>query len=151
MGNVFVVSEYVDAGQNSTGFFWSKIVRKIGRELGSVTVVFPGSRTESKVFDDSTVKEIAFVSPKFNKNKLLFRLVGQVCLIVGFCWHILRDVKKGDVLLSGTNPALLLMVLPLLKLFKGFKWGVLVHDVFPENLVPAGVMKGSSPVYPILS
>lgn len=151
MGNVFVVSEYVDAGQNSTGFFWSKIVKKIGRELGGVTVIFPGSSPRLRVFEDCTVKEVAFASPKFNKNKLLFRLMGQVCLIVRFCWHILRHVKKGDVLLSGTNPALLLMVLPLLKLIKGFKWGVLVHDVFPENLVPAGLMKLSSPVYPIVS
>ncbi|VVP78170.1 hypothetical protein PS914_01939 [Pseudomonas fluorescens] len=151
MVNVFVVSEYVDAGQNSTGFFWSKIVKKIGRELGFVTVVYPRSSHLSKIFDDSTVKEVAFSSPKFNKNKLLFRLLGQFCQIMGFCWHILRHVKKGDVLLSGTNPALLLMILPLLKLLKGFKWGVLVHDVFPENLVPAGVMEVSNPAYPIVS
>lgn len=151
MANVFVVSEYVDATQNSTGFFWSKIVKKIGRELGAVTVVYPNPKLPSTLFDEAVVKEVVFSSPKFNKNKLLFRLLGQLCQIAGFCWHILRHVKKHDVLLSGTNPALLLMVLPLLKSIKGFKWGLLVHDVFPENLVPAGVIKTSSPVYPVVS
>jgi glycosyltransferase involved in cell wall biosynthesis len=151
MANVFVVSEYVDAGQNSTGFYWSGIIRKIGVELGNVSVIYPSDNRVSTIFDEFTVREISFSSPKFDKNKLLSRLFGQLFQIAGFCWHIIRQVKKNDVVLSGTNPALLLMVLPLLKLIKGFKWGVLVHDVFPESLVPAGIIKVSNPVYPVLS
>lgn len=151
MVQVFIVSEYVGADQNSTGFFWSKIVNKIGAELGGVTVIYPGAENHSDFFESPKIKEVAFTSLKFNKNKLLFRLVGQFCQVMGFCWHILRNVKKNDVVLSGTNPALLLMVIPLLKLIKGFKWGVLVHDVFPENLIPAGIIKSSSPVYPVIN
>lgn len=151
MANVFVVSEYVDAKQNSTGFFWSKIIKKIGSELGKVTVIYPSVGPATSSFDEGTVTEVSFFSPKFNKNKLLFRLFGQLCQNVGFCWNILRYVGKHDVVLSGTNPTLLLLVMPVLKLVKGFKWGVLVHDVFPENLVPAGILNSSSSVYAIAS
>ncbi|MEB2517396.1 glycosyltransferase family 4 protein [Pseudomonas sp. YuFO20] len=151
MVKVFIVSEYVGAEQNSTGFFWSKIVNKIGAELGSVTVIYPRADKCSDFFSSPKIKEVAFTSPKFNKNKLLFRLVGQLCQVAGFCWHVLRDVRKNDVVLTGTNPALLLMVIPLLKFIKGFKWGVLVHDVFPENLVPAGIIKPTSTIYPIIN
>ncbi|MGY0522940.1 glycosyltransferase family 4 protein, partial [Pseudomonas aeruginosa] len=49
--------------------------------------------------------------------------------------------------MSGTNPALLLMTFPLLRYALGFKWVLLVHDVFPENLVPAGVLKKDSIAY----
>lgn len=151
MANVFVVSEYVDAAQNSTGFFWSKIIKKVGSELGDVTVIYPSGGAAAPIFDMGTVKEVSFFSPGFNKNKLLFRLLGQLCQNIGFCWNVLRYVGRHDVVLSGTNPALLLLVMPVLKLVKGFKWGVLVHDVFPENLVPAGVLSTSSAVYPIAS
>lgn len=151
MTRVFVVSEYVDAEKNSTGFFWSRIIKKIGEELGSVTVIYPGSSPGSSIFDDFAIKEVAFTSPKFNKNKLLLRFFGQICQVVGFCWCIIRYAKKDDVVLSGTNPALLLVVIPLLKFIKGFKWGVLVHDVFPENLVPAGIIKPTNLIYPFVS
>ncbi|WP_223515030.1 glycosyltransferase family 4 protein [Pseudomonas sp. GL-R-26] len=151
MAKVFVVSEYVDAEQNSTGFFWSKIVNKIGVELGRVTVIYPSASKSSRLFESHDVKEVAFTALKFNKNKLISRFFGQFYQVAGFCWHILRDVKKNDVVLTGTNPALLLMVIPLLKLIKRFKWGVLVHDVFPENLVPAGIIKSTSRVYPIIN
>jgi glycosyltransferase involved in cell wall biosynthesis len=151
MANVFVVSEYVSAEQNSTGFFWSRIIKKIETELGEVTVVFPSAFPFSKTFEDSAINEMPFASPKFNKNGLFSRLLGQFFQIVGFCWRIIWCVKRSDVVLSGTNPALLLMVFPLLKLVKGFKWGVLVHDVFPENLVPAGIISATGPIFPVIN
>lgn len=150
MSNVFVVSEYVDAEQNSTGFFWSRIIKRVGGEYGHVSVIYPEPAMLPAESVDAMVNKLPFYAPRFNKNKLSARVFGQVCQIVGFCWRIVRHVKKGDVVMTGTNPALLLMILPLLKRLKGFKWGVLVHDVFPENLVPAGVIKSDGCLYPII-
>jgi glycosyltransferase involved in cell wall biosynthesis len=51
------------------------------------------------------------------------------------------------VVFSGTNPALLLILISLLKVIKGFKWMLLVHDVFPENLIAAKVFQSKSLLY----
>ncbi|WP_434580341.1 glycosyltransferase family 4 protein [Pseudomonas sp. Z1-6] len=151
MSNVFIVTEYVSATQNSTGFFWSKIVKKIGDELGRVAVIYPRTGGASGNFEHPAVVEMPFTSLRFNKNILLLRMLSQLLQVLGFCWYIIKHVRKGDVLLSGTNPAFLLMAIPVLKLFLGFRWGVLVHDVFPENLVPAQIISSSNRLYPAIS
>lgn len=64
---------------------------------------------------------------------------------------MLRHVRRGDIVLSGTNPALLLFLTPIMKTLIGFRWCLLVHDVFPENLVPAGILRRSSLSYRLFS
>ncbi|WP_432208803.1 glycosyltransferase family 4 protein, partial [Acinetobacter variabilis] len=39
----------------------------------------------------------------------------------------------------------------ILKIFKPFKWYLLVHDVFPQNLVPAGILKKNSIIFKFLN
>jgi glycosyltransferase involved in cell wall biosynthesis len=54
--------------------------------------------------------------------------------------------------LSGTNPTLLLFILYILKKIFGFKWILLVHDVFPDNLIPAGILDSKKKIsYRILN
>lgn len=36
MARIFVVSEYVGANQNSTGYYWEKIIGKMQREFGGL-------------------------------------------------------------------------------------------------------------------
>ena len=56
-------------------------------------------------------------------------------------------VKKGDVLLIVTNPAFLLLLMPIVKWLMGIKYWILVHDIFPENLVATKKIKFSSKTY----
>ncbi|QOF81791.1 glycosyltransferase family 4 protein [Variovorax sp. 38R] len=65
-------------------------------------------------------------------------------------WATGRKAQKGDIVFSGTNPETLLFVLALLRKLIRFRWYVLVHDVFPENLVPAGILKKESVYFRIL-
>ncbi|TDH75628.1 glycosyltransferase family 4 protein, partial [Acinetobacter baumannii] len=55
------------------------------------------------------------------------------------------------VVVSGTNPLFLLVLLAFLRVFIPFKWYLLVHDVFPENLVPAGILKKDSVLFKIMN
>jgi glycosyltransferase involved in cell wall biosynthesis len=86
-------------------------------------------------------------APRYRKNSLLGRVFGQVVLSLCFVVSIVRNVRRKDVLFSGTNPTLLLPVIGLLRPLLGFKWMLLVHDVFPESLIPAGILKADSTVY----
>lgn len=49
-----------------------------------------------------------------------------------------KNIMKEDKVLMVTNPAPLVLLMSRLKKSRGFEWHVLVHDVFPENTVPAG-------------
>ena len=148
MTKIFVISEYVYSAQNSTGYFWSKVIDKIGQNFCSVSVVAPSASEQGCIRSEvASVSYMEFSSIKFNKNKLASRLVGQIHQCIGFSRYIIRHARRDDVVLSGTNPALLLFLIPVIKIFMGFRWCLLVHDVFPENLVPAGVLREKSLSY----
>ena len=67
-----------------------------------------------------------------------------------FFIKIIKNVKKQDLVFTGTTPIFLLIVIYFAKKMIGFKWVLLVHDVFPENLVAAKVLKKENFLYKIL-
>lgn len=143
MKNVLILSEFTRASENSTGYIWSKIIARMSKEY-SCTVICPIPLDKlGEDAQDGALRRV-FASPKFNKNKLASRLFGQLSLTFKFMRELRSCVKKGDVVLTGTNPAFLLLMLPILKRALKFQWVLLVHDVYPENLVPAGVLSKNS-------
>ena len=82
-----------------------------------------------------------------DKNDFIKRalriLASSMCLF----FLILKKVKKGDELLVVTNPAFLLVFMPLISFLKGIRYKLLVHDIFPENMVAIRRMKDSSFAY----
>lgn len=144
MNRIFIASQYVNASQNSTGYYFSKIISRMKREFPEVSVISPDSyRSEDN-------GENRYFSTKSTKNKLLPRVFEQIFLVMEFVSKIFHRIKKGDILFTGTNPVLLLILMPVLKVFVGFKWCLLVHDVFPDNLVPAGITKRGGVVFKFL-
>jgi len=60
-------------------------------------------------------------------------------------------VEKQQALLVVTNPQFLILFLSFFPGIKNrYKYDILVHDVFPENLVSAGLIKNNSFIYKIL-
>ena len=152
MHKLFVVAEHVYEAQNSTGYFWSKLIEKLASTYGPTCVItMAESKSNCKKISNHRVTYIELAGIKYNKNKLLTRFVGQARLVFGFVNAMRLNFKKGDVVFTGTNPALLLMLLPWVKMFIEFRWCLLVHDVFPENLVPAKILKKKSILYRLVS
>ena len=50
-----------------------------------------------------------------------------------------RSIKEDDKVLLVTNPAVAVLLISRLKKRKKFELNILVHDVFPENMSPAGL------------
>lgn len=100
---------------------------------------------------DSRIKIYRVWVPSLNKNKIFQRILRFLILTTKMSWLVLIKVKKGDKVLLTTNPTFLLITISFLKQIKGFNLEILVHDVFPENLIPAGIVKKESLKYKILS
>lgn len=147
---VLVATQFVGATQNSTGRIWNKIIKKIASEFGEVSVVYPSSHGENLFAGDVNVNEACFKVRLFDKGDRAKRLLGEVLQTFGFAWEIAKLSKKDSIVFTGTNPALLVFLVPFLKKLFQFKWVVLVHDVFPENLVPANLSKGHGFAYTCL-
>lgn len=150
---IIVVSEFILPEQNSTGYFWHKIIQKIvqGEIADDVSVIAPLDQQHTASIIDHRVNLSLFDSPLYNKNSLISRVWGQIRQTYLFFKKLRGQICVNTKLVSGTNPLFLMMLIAILKLFKPFKWYLLVHDVFPQNLVPAKILNEKSILYKILN
>jgi len=82
-------------------------------------------------------------SPNLDKNSLIQRTLKIILISLRMGLLICRKVSKGEIVLLATNPAPLLLIVRIIKYFKKFELHILVHDVFPENTIPAGIFKNN--------
>ncbi len=146
---IVIVSEYVDDRQNSTGFYWDKFIKLLFEEFSEIKVIST-KKSISLFRGPKSIKLIAV--PSFEEKKTgpwLKRLVKILNSIFLFTYCAIY-LKKRDILFCGTNPNMLFLLLGLLKTIKGYKCVTLVHDVFPENMIAAKILKNNSTFYKFL-
>lgn len=166
MRKLFVLAEHVNPFENSTGYYWFSIINELSKRFGVVRLVCPRNnryrilpdvadgfeKTRSidnvDIFKNSSNVHVCPVANGSPPGVNSFaKLCGQIALTIRFVFAFLKSAKDGDVLICGTNPAVLIVILPLIKKFKKFKWILLIHDVFPENLVPAKILSKRNVLY----
>jgi glycosyltransferase involved in cell wall biosynthesis len=147
MKKIYLVTEYCHPNQNTTGYLFHKLhihLKKIyGDKLNFIV-------KEDKYNDILDLDSIIVKDLNLNKKKLIQRLFFELVISFRFFLKIWKNVKKEDIVFTGTTPIFLLIVMYFAKISIGFKWVLLVHDVFPENLVAAKVLKKNNFFYKIL-
>ncbi len=63
--------------------------------------------------------------------------------------NILLTHARTLIVISGTNPIFNMFSLGFLKNKVDFKWLLFGYDIFPENLIPGGVVSSSNCIYKI--
>ncbi|MFW2046057.1 glycosyltransferase family 4 protein [Acinetobacter variabilis] len=153
MKKIIIVSEFILPEQNSTGYFWHKIIQKMAQSAitDHISVIAPTDEQYIPDHFDKKVELNLFDSPTYNKNSLISRVWGQITQTHAFYKKIKGNLDNNTQVVSGTNPLFLMVLIAILKIFKPFKWCLLVHDVFPQNLVPAGILKRKSFFFKVLN
>jgi glycosyltransferase involved in cell wall biosynthesis len=154
---IWIFSEIYFPEETSTGYIMTEIAEELGKETEIEVVTgypayFSSNRTElSQRSRRNNVVITRFLRIKLNKNKLLQRSLRAILISLKFFFYGLRKVKKGDAVLLVTNPPTQLVLNSLLAHLKKAKLVVLVHDVFPDNLVAAGLMLPNSISYKLIN
>lgn len=139
----------------STAFIMTDIAqRKL--QYGDVSVItgpigYQNTYASQNQSLDERIKIHRVTIPSLNKNKLISRILRLVILSFKISFSIFTKIKKRDNVLLVTNPAFLIILVALIKKARNFNLTILVHDVFPENLVPAGISTTDSIIYKLLS
>ena len=150
--NIIVVSEFVIPEQNSTGYFWYKTVQKISKKY-NITLIAPYHKDITSEHFNSNVFVEYFNPPSYDRDKISSRLIGEFRQTYSF-YNKIRNklVSNNDIkIVSGTNPIFLMFLISILRKFNDFEWHLLVHDIFPQNLVPARILKPHSFIFKILN
>jgi glycosyltransferase involved in cell wall biosynthesis len=139
--NIFIVTEYISSSENTTGFYWEDIANALSSEFGGISIVTSSAVDMSPATTISGDIEYVRVSPSSSiKSGYIFKLLSQVIVSFKLMHKVVYHTKKNDLIICGTNPTFLLLLMWIFKPFKKFKWILCVYDIFPDNLVPAGVV-----------
>ena len=145
MGKVIIVSELFYPDGTSTAHILTKIADHLNKEHEVLVLSGPKSYGSDKIsgllLGDKpyTIKRVSI--GEYDKNRLISRALRLFVTSFKLGKLLWRNSKKGDNILIVTNPAPFIIVASIIKKIRGFKLNILVHDVFPENAVAAGVVK----------
>jgi glycosyltransferase involved in cell wall biosynthesis len=154
MSKRWIVSELFYPDEVSTGFVMTKIAERLAKE-GEVNVICgpAGYEKGSSISGgslDCNIRIHRVKVPVLDKNKLRSRAARMLLLTIKMGWKIVRELKHGDHLILVTNPTSLLILVRYIKMLKRIRYTIIVHDVFPENLVASGLATKKSPIYRLL-
>lgn len=143
MKKVYLITEYYHQNQNTTGYLLGKLYETFNEQSDiDLTLI---AKKDQNCPEYSNAHYINAKEP--DKRSLIKRFLYELVISIKFLIKALRVVEKGSIVFTGTTPIFLLFVLYFVKKFLNFKWVLLVHDVFPENLVPAKILKEKNFIY----
>ena len=152
--NILILSEYFYPDLNATGYSMTAIAERLVKGKNNVTVITASNKSNSlsnkKI--DKKIKIHRLKSLSLNKNNVFERLLKLFLMTISFTIKTVLNLKKVDKILIVTNPAFVVLIIPIIKIIKkNIKATVLVHDVFPENLHASNILKNSSIFYKFLN
>jgi len=147
MRNYWFVSEFYWPNENSTGHIITRIVDTftIKNKANVITVGHINSEERNQNIHTIRIKENVFL----DKNKIFQRLIKLINLSIRIAVLIIQNIRQKDVVITVTNPAFILVFLAFVKLLKKNKLIIIVHDLFPENLLIAKIIKKKNILYKI--
>lgn len=153
-GTYWIVAELFFPDEVSTAKILTDIAKKKNEQNEVSVICGPSGYEKTYLLQNVDLEKDIIVYrnnlPPFNKNNLFQRIIRLFLLSIKLSWNVFKKVQKRETVLITTNPSFLILVLPVIKIFKGFYIELLVHDVFPENLIPAGLIKKDGIYYRLL-
>ena len=104
----------------------------------------PGSATSDAVPNRPVVAEIRNAFRK--KAALLRRALAELAFTARAFAAVMQQAKRGDVVLTVTAPFMLPYAIAFAARLKGAKSALIMHDLYPDVLVMAGLIGQRSPV-----
>jgi glycosyltransferase involved in cell wall biosynthesis len=123
--DLYVVSQFATAHENSTGYLWALLIHSAQAAGYRVHLITPRADLPGWI------------------PKAMVKLIVTGMLMLACLWR----VPRRATVLCATNPAFLPLGLFLLRPFKQIRVFVLIHDLFPQNTLVAGLMQGQSRRY----
>lgn len=152
---IVLVSELFYPEESATAHILTKIAGELTNKFDLLVLTGPASYEGRDHFNSATppINDNNIVrtwAPDLSKNKLIGRLVRSLVLTLGLGWKALLISRSTDTLFAVTNPAPLLVALAMIRKIRRFRLVFLVHDVFPENALAAGIIRHDHLLYPLI-
>lgn len=149
---VWVVSELFYPEETSTGYLLTRIAEALADVPHDVRAICAqptyssrGARAPRTEVHNGVRIERCW-STTLDKDRLPLRAVNALTLAVTIFWTCLTRIARGDLVFVVTNPPLLPFVTRLAAWLRGGRVALIVHDIYPDALVAAGMMRDDAVV-----
>lgn len=156
---LWIVSELFPPEETSTGYIMGEIANIMAQKYEVKVICGPEVYDEKKKnvggvkqSIDSSIQLFRVDAVQEDKNSKLSR-IKKFMLMSWRLYQVARkNINKEDRVLLVTNPFPLIVLMAHLKVKKGFKLSLLVHDVFPEGIytemnIPGWMYKLSGKIF----
>ena len=134
----------------ATGYFLTGIAEKLSEEY-NVNVICASSHKKNnkrvKTEKWNSINIIRLNGSSIGKNNLLLRLIKFFYLSIQFFFTLIFKCKKNSKLCVVTNPAPLVILGAIISKIKKIEYIIIVHDIFPENIISAKIISSNSLLY----
>lgn len=150
---IWIVSELFYPENTSTGYIITEIAKHLSKKCNVNVISGPLSYSNSQDTSDQPEDQLDNIiifrlkSSGYNKNKIISRILGQVYISLSILKLMKKNIKDGSNILMVTNPILLLFLCSFFSLRKKWNIYLLVHDIFPDNLIPSGIFNQKGLIY----
>lgn len=150
---IWIVSELFYPDDTSTGYILTEIAKSLSAyyEVKVVCASEYDTSLRATVQLPENINITRIPSFGLNKNLIISRILRILLVSISMWLYAFFRIKSRDIVFIVTNPVLALPLISTLKDIKGFKMNILVHDVFPENLIPGKIFKHENFLFRFLS
>lgn len=146
---VWVVSELFYPEETSTGYLLTKIAEGLAPEFDVLVLCgqpgYSGRGTRApRVESYRGMTIFRSWSTTLDKNVLPFRIVNLITISSSIFVGLLRRLRRDDEVIVVTNPPLLPFFTEFACWLRGASCLLLIHDVYPESFVAAGLFSQDS-------
>ncbi|HEY5589743.1 MAG TPA: glycosyltransferase family 4 protein [Paludibacter sp.] len=144
---IWIVTELFYPEETAVAYIFTRIANYLANSYQVKVICGPEFYDNNKIgfIDDlnilSGIEIFRTKSPNLNKNSLIQRTIKILIISLRMGFLMCRKIHKGEIVLLATNPAPLLLFVRIIQSYKKFQLHILVHDVFPENTIPARIFK----------
>jgi hypothetical protein len=149
---IWIVTELFYPEETAVAYIFTRIANHLSKSYNVSVICGPEfyDNHKKEFIDDTGISdEIEIYRTKslnLDKNSLVQRTVKITLLSLSMGILVWKKVSKGEIVFLATNPVLLLLFVRLIRMFRKFELHILVHDVFPENTIPAKIFNNNKSI-----
>lgn len=144
--NLWIVTELFPPDETSTAYILGEIANAFVNKYQVKVICGPEIYDKRKPLDkdnkfriDPNIEVLRVSGVDGDKNTTKGKSLSFLMMSYRLLKQAKERIQKDDKVLMVTNPAPLVLLMSRLKRKIGFELNILVHDVFPENTIPAGI------------
>lgn len=143
---LWIVTELFPPDETSTSYILGEMANAAAKEYDVHVICGPEVYDARKKLDvehpfelNPTIQVIRAEGLGIDKNTTIGKARSFLAMSHRLYKLTKQNIKNGDKVLLVTNPAPLVLLMSYLRKKRNFELNILVHDVFPENTIPAGL------------